>query len=112
MYDATFDYEVWKDIPNYVGYYQASDMGRIRSVHRLVPSCIRDGLRITKRVLKPGHNAQGRLQVVLCAGGVTKRYQVHRLVYEAFYGFGLGELYVSHKDGNHLNNASDNLYAK
>ena len=26
--------EVWKDIPNYVGFYQASNLGRIKSLNR------------------------------------------------------------------------------
>ncbi len=28
--------EVWKDIPNYEGLYQASNMGRIRSLDRSI----------------------------------------------------------------------------
>lgn len=28
--------EVWRDVPGYEGYYQVSDMGRIRSVDRTV----------------------------------------------------------------------------
>ena len=110
MYDATYDYEVWMDIPEYIGTYQASDMGRVRSLHRLVDNAVREGHRLPKLVLKPGHNAAGRLQVVLCSGGVTRRYQVHRLVYEAFHGFIWGGAYVLHKDGDHLNNHISNLY--
>lgn len=28
--------EIWRDIPNYEGYYQASNLGRIKSLPRLV----------------------------------------------------------------------------
>lgn len=28
--------EIWKDIPNYEGYYQASNLGRVRSLDRVV----------------------------------------------------------------------------
>lgn len=29
--------EKWKDIPGYEGFYQASNLGRIRSLDRIVP---------------------------------------------------------------------------
>ena len=29
-----FDNEIWKDIPNYEGLYQASNLGRIKSLKR------------------------------------------------------------------------------
>lgn len=31
-------YEEWRDIPDFEGYYQASTLGRIRSVDRVIPN--------------------------------------------------------------------------
>ena len=28
--------EVWKDIPNYEGYYQVSSLGRVKSLDRII----------------------------------------------------------------------------
>lgn len=104
--------EEWKDIPGYEGLYQASSQGRIRSLTRGYI-----GVHEEKRILKPGHNRQGRLQVVLCRipegqikGAVTKRFQLHLLVLLAFKGPKPEGLNGLHEDGNHLNNCPDNLY--
>lgn len=29
--------EIWKDIPDYEGYYQVSNLGRIKSLDRVLP---------------------------------------------------------------------------
>jgi hypothetical protein len=115
-WNALDEYEEWRDIPGYVGLYQASSHGRVRSVARLLQSSIDEGLRIHKTLLKPGTNKQGRLGVILSkpvwlseTPGI-KRYQVHRLVYAAFHGEIPEGAHVLHKDGNHLDNAITNLY--
>ena len=42
--------EVWKDIPNYVGIYMISNLGRIESLERKVKN--RNDYRIVKRQIK------------------------------------------------------------
>lgn len=42
--------EVWKDIPNYVGIYMISNLGRIEILERKVKN--RNGYRIVKRQIK------------------------------------------------------------
>jgi hypothetical protein len=116
-WDALDEFEEWKDIPGYVGYYQASSHGQIRSVVRLTRKAIADGLRIHKTILKPGTNKQGRLGVSLSKPEIIflkpgpVRHMVHRLVYAAFHGEIPAGLHVLHDDGDHLNNAITNLYA-
>ena len=29
--------EIWKDVYNYEGYYQVSNLGRVRSLDRIIP---------------------------------------------------------------------------
>jgi hypothetical protein len=86
---------MWKAIPGYEGLYEVSDDGCVRGLKR-------------GKALRPGHNKQGRLQVVLCKDGITSRRQVHGLVLRAFVGPPNG-LECRHLDGNHLNNALYNL---
>jgi len=101
--------EQWRDVINYEGLYQVSDDGRVRSLIRLLPSQTAAGVRKVKQVLRFGSNNQGRLQVALCKSGETRRYQVHRLVLEAFAGPCPDGMEGCHNDGNHLNNRINNL---
>lgn len=49
--------EVWKDIKGYEGYYQVSNLGRIKSLQR-------NGTIKKDRILKP-NNVKGYLQITL-----------------------------------------------
>lgn len=100
--------EVWRDIPGYAGSYQASDQGRIRSVHRVV----RDGSRsreLSGGVLKPVLLKTGYLVVGLSVGGKMKNYLVQWLVLLAFVGPRPAGWDVCHDDGDRTNNRLANL---
>lgn len=64
-------------VVDYVGYYEVSDHGRIRSVPRR-------GTRGS--VLKPIRRRDGRLRISLSRGGKVRDFLVHRLVLTAFVG--------------------------
>lgn len=102
--------ETWKDIPNFGGSYQVSNMGRVRSVDRVI--AVKDG-RMRKhkgRVLKPHLNNGGyELHKLSNDGrGITKT--VHRLVLETFKPHvNMNDLQVNHIDGNKSNNHLTNL---
>ena len=66
-----FDNEIWKDIPNYEGIYQASNMGRIKSFYGL-----------KEKILKPKISHNGYYRVALYKNSTQKWYQMHRLVWE------------------------------
>jgi hypothetical protein len=76
---------------------------------RLLPEAVTAGRRTVKQSIMPGRNKQGRLQVTLCKQGFTKRFQVHRLVLEAFEGPCPEGTECRHRDGNHENNCRTNL---
>lgn len=101
--------EEWRDIPGYVGFYQASDEGRIRSLERLLPSAVSDGIRKEKKVLNPGLDGNGRLHVALSREGIVRHFQVHRLVLEAFVGLCPEGMECLHGDGVPVNCRLDNL---
>ena len=100
--------EVWRDIPGYEGRYQASNLGRIRSVDRRVNIC-HGATRLMKgRVLRPaGQKSDPHLRVVLGHGAPGSL--VHRLVAETFLGPCPDGQEVRHLDGNPLNNCLENL---
>lgn len=98
--------EIWKDIPGYEGLYQASNLGRIRSIDRLVNNTV--GLKQMKgRILKPINGKY--LKVGLSKNGIQKPIRIHRLVALTFIQNPNNYPYVNHKDENKHNNCVDNL---
>jgi len=90
--------EIWKDIPGYVGHYQVSDMGRVKS--------FKLGL---ERILKPYLKPDGYLSIELSLNNNRKRWLVHRLVLLSFVDAKEGKEDVNHKDFNKANNRLENL---
>ena len=101
--------EIWKDYKDYEGLYQASNLGRMRSLDRWVKGP-NSSIRFCKgRILKPCTTKDGYLLVNLCKNGKVKSFLVHRLVAEAFIDNTDNLPQVNHKDENKLNNNVDNL---
>ena len=90
--------EVWKDIPNYEGLYQASNYGKIISLH----------YKKTKE-LKPRKANHGYLKVALFKNGIRKEISVHRMIATLFLDNPNGYNEVNHKDENVTNNFVCNL---
>ena len=100
--------EVWRDIEGFDGLYQVSNQGRVKSLERKVPKG--DGERTVKeRILKPGVRSKGYLFVVLCAGGKSRMFSVHRLVCQAFHDNPENKLDVNHINENKTDNRACNL---
>ena len=99
------DGEVWKDVPNYNGYYKASNIGRVRSVNRL------DMLgRLCKGVmLKPYIDEDGYERITLQNDGKSIFIGVHKVVAMTFLENPKNYNQINHKDENKLNNRVDNL---
>lgn len=103
--------EVWRDIPDYEGIYQASTFGRIRTAEGKTTFCKKHGVRHWKsRILKGrGDNPKTGKRVSLWKDGKPKDWLVARLVALTFLGNPSEGFTVNHKDGNRLNNSIDNL---
>lgn len=98
--------EIWKDIPGWEGYYQASTLGNIRSVDRIQPFLGP----IKGRVLKQASGKAGRYRLVsLCKDGTQVTRSVHGLVAKTFLPNPNGYNCINHKDENTYNNNVDNL---
>lgn len=95
--------EEWKDIPNYEGLYQVSNLGRVKSLEKIDAL----GHRLKEKILKPQIN-RGYYRVNLYKNSIQKNYRVHRLVWEAFNGTIPENMHVNHineiKTDNRLSN--------
>ena len=103
--------EIWKPVVGYEGFYEVSNLGRVRSLVRrmydLNKQTIEDKPRI--KILSPSHHRSGYLLLTLTKDGVVKRAYVHRLVADAFLDKKNETDVVNHKDLNKTNNCVCNL---
>lgn len=99
--------EEWRDIKNYEGKYQVSNLGRVRSLDRFVNSI--NGKRKVKGQIMSFTTRSGYNVLVLRKNNMRKSKQVHRLVAEAFIPNINNKPFVNHKDFNRKNNNVDNL---
>lgn len=76
--------EIWKDILGYEGIYQVSNLGRIRSVDRVVLYSSGKKVFMRGNNLKLRYNNSGYLYVVLSKNQTKSFFLVHRLVANAF----------------------------
>lgn len=65
--------EIWKDISDYEGIYQISNLGRVKSFHKNNP-----------QILKAHISPAGYYKIQLKMNNVCKCVYIHRLVAEAF----------------------------
>jgi hypothetical protein len=100
--------EIWRPIPGRNG-YEVSDLGRVRSVDRVVAKTSRSGsivlARLKGRVLRLSTAGSDYLFVSFSRG----RAYVHHLVLEAFVGPRPAGYQAAHGDGNPINNTLANL---
>lgn len=106
--------EIWKDIPNYEGYYQASNLGRIRSVDREV-TYLSGKNKVPRTDFHPSvikklrYRKDGYLQVNLCKESNKAYFPVHKIIAEVFLGARPKNLDICHKNGFRDDNRLENL---
>lgn len=109
MDNFNIEEEVWKDISGFEGYYQVSNLGRVRSLYRETWSEKRNTFYSRKgKVLKP-INTNGYHYVILRKNGEYTHKRVRRLVAGAFIPNPKKLEYINHKDENKKNNSLENL---
>lgn len=104
-----FGEEEWRDISGFEGYYQVSNLGRVRSLDRENVRYGKGYRTIKGRILKQLLAGRGYCYVNFSVDGVYSRHYVHRLVANAFIRNADNKQEVNHKDGNKLNNTVSNL---
>lgn len=106
--------EIWKDIKDYEGLYQVSNLGRVKSLRKEVNFYCGLYMEIKKRVYRERiislkKSNKGYLNITLYKNGIEKHFNVHRLVAETFLTNINNLPAVNHIDGNKENNKVDNL---
>ena len=93
--------EIWKDIPNYEGLYQASTMGRIKRLESKVWNRF-DFITKKEHILKPRYTRKGYIHYALYKNGERKDFKCHWLILST---------YIENKDNkpqiNHINGKKD-----
>jgi hypothetical protein len=90
--------EIWKDIPEYEGLYQVSNLGRVKRI-------------TTNKILKLYKRGFSYLGASLSKNGIRKTMYIHQLVSMAFLGHKSNkwELVVDHINNNPTDNRLENL---
>ena len=103
--------EEWKDIEGYEGFYQVSNLGRIKSIERETYSGHNYSVRrIEKEMISTGYKTKnGYVYQTLLKNGQRKTFKLHRLVAQVFIPNPYNKPQVNHIDGDKTNNRSDNL---
>ena len=105
--------EIWKDIPDYEGLYQVSNLGRVRSLDKEISFINRWGQRAVRtqkgKIMKTGIKKNGYEDICLSKLGIREYPTIHRLVAKAFMPNPEELPCINHKDENKLNNNVNNL---
>jgi hypothetical protein len=103
--------EIWKPVKNYNGYYEVSNLGRVKSIRRDVKMSNNRIYRVQERILKQYVDYYGYATVALSVDCKVKTKKIHKLVAESFLHHepcGL-EIVVDHIDNDKSNNKLSNL---
>lgn len=87
--------ENWKDVPDYEGLYQVSDLGNIKSAYSNI-------------ILKPSVDRYGYVRFSATKNKKQKTLRIHRIVMNVFNPT-KAFMQINHIDGNKANNALSNL---
>jgi len=101
--------EVWKNIKEYEGLYQVSNIGRVKSLERTVIDKRGHKHYTNERILKPQIGPNGYLQVGLHKDCKGKSLYIHRLVCEAFHENPKNKPEVNHINEDKSDNRACNL---
>jgi hypothetical protein len=105
--------EIWKDVFDYEGLYQISNLGNLKSLDRYVYTKKGYKIFVKGTLIKTRKNKQNSRQVNLSKDGEKTTHMLARLVYKAFnpdFDYYNNDLIIMHKDKNQDKNALDNLY--
>ena len=105
--------EIWKDIPGYEGLYQASDLGRVKSLKRIINHSHLNCKVVRKeKVLKPTFDSKKYHHLKLTINAISKTFKVHKLIAMTFLNHktdGTTRLVIDHINNIRIDNRLENL---
>lgn len=101
--------EVWKDIKDFEGYYQVSNLGRVKSLKRYVASKNGSKRIVKSKILQTGYDQDGYLLAVWSINGSRFTRKVARLVASEFIPNPDSKPQVNHINGIKNDNRVENL---
>ncbi len=104
------DMEEWRDIPNYEGYYQASNLGRVRSLDRTVTT--KHGVeRFYKGKIIEGNIQKGYRRTTLRGDSICGKFMFSQIIAMTFLGHKPNghTLVVDHVNGDTSDDRVENL---
>ena len=102
--------EVWKDVPNYYGMYQCSNLGRVKGLDRVISN--RKGNYIKKgKILKNCLDGSKYEFISLNNNGVSRKIKVHQVIAITFLNHKINKhlCVIDHINGDRSNNKLNNL---
>ena len=101
--------EIWKDIPNFYGIYQVSNLGNVKSLNRKVNHLTSGSLTLKGKIIKPYITRGGYLIVNLYKESKPNKFSIHRLVGIAFLKNKFNKDDINHINGIKTDNRVENL---
>ena len=101
--------EIWRPISGYEGWFEVSNMGKIRSVDRYLVGSDGRKCHYPSKLLALQTNARGYRIVGLSQNQKRKSLIVHRLVAQAFIANPQNKEQVNHKNSDKTDNRVENL---
>lgn len=103
--------EIWKPVKGYEGLYEVSNLGRVKSLERVVNSHPAGCKRTLPEKIRIGHinKKLGYVMIGLSVNNVSEQVYIHRLVAEAFIPNPNNLPMINHKDEDKTNNSLENL---
>lgn len=95
--------EIWKDLTGYIGIYQVSNNGRIKSLSRKIVRKNGQIAIVKEKILKSKKDRYGYFFIVLSNNNIRKTILVHRLVAAAFIPNPDNLPEIDHIDGDRIN---------
>jgi len=103
--------EIWKDVIDYEGIYQVSNMGRVKSLSRkrLINKKMNSYHILPEKIMVIKSDKNGYCHLTLCKNNKRKTYWLHRIVLKNFVN-NLNNLpQINHINGNKSDNRVENL---
>lgn len=101
--------EEWKDITGFEGSYQASNLGRVRSLDRYINASHGSKQFRKGQIIKGSVMPNGYLVVGLWKDCKCEQHYIHRLIAQTFIPNPNGYAEINHKDEDKTNNSVSNL---